>query len=99
MFNYGSIDFKMGYISARLEDVSKGNCYINEFIDEVNKVYAEFNVKIDFTDVETIIEFYTSSEMEDIEIKGKMYKKIWDLDMCVYVEHGKLYSVDAEEEE
>jgi hypothetical protein len=98
MFNFGNNDFKMGYICAKLEDISKGNYDLNGFIDEVNELYSESYVEIEIADVETILEFYTTSAIEDVEIDGKMYKKIWDLDeMYVYMEDGEMCCIRIED--
>lgn len=101
MFNYSSYDFKMGYICARLEEISKGDCHISDFINEVNALFGSYDFKINDADVSSILEFYTSS-IEDVMIRGKMYKKMCDLDDAyVYLDNGKLVyeSIDDADED
>lgn len=91
--------FKMGYIYGKLEErsenVSRGY-EIETFIDDVNNLFQQLQIKITNKDVENIMGLYTSSEIEDIGIvKGRKCKNIIDLDVCVCMRKGRIEIVNV----
>jgi hypothetical protein len=99
MWNAKSKLFKMGYMYGKLEERSDNRCgkddyTTEEFIDDVNNLLEQLKIKIVSKDIEGIMGIYTSSEIEDVIIKGKICKKLVDIEVCVCMRKGRIEIVD-----